>query len=195
MKLPDGRLPRGNVGLRSNYPGNIDSDDIGSFLSITVPLAGAGILASMKADTAHLNLLFAWLWILFGFLSGMILGLFFHREHWLGGYGSFRRRMYRLAHISFFGLGALNLLFWLTIQRGVPLDSLGIIASVAFILGGVTMPVCCVLMAHFPKARFLFGLPVCCLIIGGALSLLLICRNDARLLSAGNPAANTCQTP
>jgi len=149
----------------------------------------------MKADAAHLNLLFAWLWILFGVLSGMILGLFFHREHWLGGYGSFRRRMYRLAHISFFGLGALNLLFWLTIQRGVPLDSLGIIASVAFILGGVTMPVCCVLMAHFPKAHFLFGLPVCCLIIAGALSLLLICRNDARLLSAGSPAANTCQTP
>lgn len=66
---------------------------------------------------SNLNLVLAWLWILLGFVSGMVLGLFFHRENWLGGYGSFRRRMYRLAHISFFGLGAVNLLFWLTLQR------------------------------------------------------------------------------
>ncbi|HXR49058.1 MAG TPA: hypothetical protein VN784_16610, partial [Candidatus Limnocylindrales bacterium] len=59
------------------------------------------------------NLFLAWLWILLGFVTGMALGLFFHHENWLGGYGSFKRRMYRLGHISFFGLGAVNLLFWL----------------------------------------------------------------------------------
>ncbi len=37
----------------------------------------------------NLNLFLAWLWILLGFVSGMVLGLFFHRENWLGGYGSF----------------------------------------------------------------------------------------------------------
>ena len=41
------------------------------------------------------NLLFAWLWILLGFVSGMTLGMFFHGENWLGGYTSFRRRMSR----------------------------------------------------------------------------------------------------
>ncbi len=60
------------------------------------------------------NLVMAWLWILLGFVSGMALGMFFHGEKWLGGYGSFKRRMYRLGHISFFGLGAVNLLFYLT---------------------------------------------------------------------------------
>jgi hypothetical protein len=60
---------------------------------------------------SHANLTLAWLWILLGFVSGMVLGLFFHRENWLGGYGSFQRRMYRLGHISFFGLGAVNALF------------------------------------------------------------------------------------
>ena len=63
------------------------------------------------------NLFLAWLWILLGFVSGMVLGMFFHGENWLGGYGSFKRRMYRLGHISFFGLGAVNLLFWLTVQN------------------------------------------------------------------------------
>ena len=33
------------------------------------------------------------------------------REDWLGGYGSFKRRLYRLAHISFFGLAIVNLMF------------------------------------------------------------------------------------
>ena len=54
---------------------------------------------------SNLNLFLGWLWILLGFVSGMALGMFFHRENWLGGYGSFKRRMYRLGHISFFGLG------------------------------------------------------------------------------------------
>src|SRR5690349_16227137 len=54
----------------------------------------------MKSSGAQLNLQLAWLWILLGFIAGMVLGLFFHREDWPGGYGSFRRRMYRPRYIS-----------------------------------------------------------------------------------------------
>jgi hypothetical protein len=131
----------------------------------------------MKTDAAHINLVFAWLWILLGFASGMMLGLFFHREKWLGGYGSFPRRMYRLGHISFFGLGAVNLLFWLTPQRIAPAASIAQIASWAswtFIVGGVTMPVCCLAMAHWPKARLAFAVPVLNLILGALLTLILL---------------------
>ena len=70
----------------------------------------------MNLAGSHLNLVFAWVWILAGFLSGMVLGLRFHDDNWLGGYGSFKRRMHRLAHISFFGLGAVNLFFHLTVK-------------------------------------------------------------------------------
>jgi hypothetical protein len=125
----------------------------------------------MNVDNAHLNLIFAWLWILLGFVSGMILGMFFHRENWLGGYGSFKRRMYRLGHISFFGLGAVNLLFWLTVQKIPWVEPLARIASWAFIIGGVTMPLCCAVMAHFPKAHLIFAAPVLCLVAGGVLML------------------------
>ncbi|HZI32431.1 MAG TPA: hypothetical protein VFF11_08815 [Candidatus Binatia bacterium] len=128
----------------------------------------------MKTEMMHLNLLLAWLWILLGFVSGMMLGMFFRDEKWLGGYASFRRRMYRLAHISFFGLGAVNLLFWLT-TRNFPTTGLRIhLASLAFIVGALTMPVCCVVMAHFPKAHFIFAVPVVSLILGGVLMLALI---------------------
>ena len=121
---------------------------------------------------AQPNLVLAWLWILLGFVTGMVLGLFFHGENWLGGYGSFKRRMYRLAHISFFGLGAVNLMFGLTVKNFSLPDPLAGFASWAFIIGAVTMPVCCVVMAHFPKAHLVFAVPVLCLIAGGILTLM-----------------------
>src|SRR5690349_5894470 len=107
----------------------------------------------MKTNLGQINLIIAWLWILLGFVSGMMLGLFFHGENWLGGYASFKRRLYRLAHISFFGLGAVNLFFWLTV-RTFPAGSLLVaVASWTFVVGAITMPVCSVIMAHFPKAH------------------------------------------
>ena len=118
------------------------------------------------------NLILAWLWILLGFFSGMVLGMFFHGENWLGGYASFKRRMYRLGHISFFGLGAVNLLFCLTVQNFSLSGSLIHFASLAFIVGAIAMPVCCVVMAHFPKAHLIFAVPVVSLIAGGILTLM-----------------------
>ncbi len=47
-------------------------------------------------------------------------------------------------------------------------------ASWAFIIGGVTMPVCCAVMAHFHKAHMIFSVPVLSLIIGGVLMLVLL---------------------
>ena len=118
------------------------------------------------------NLFLAWLWILLGFVSGMVLGMFFHGENWLGGYGSFKRRMYRLGHISFFGLGALNLLFCLTVQNFALAGPLIHIASLGFIIGAIAMPLCCAVMAQFPKAYLIFSVPVVSLITGGVLTLL-----------------------
>jgi hypothetical protein len=126
----------------------------------------------MNFPIVQLNLLVAWLWILLGFVSGMVLGMFFHGENWLGGYASFQRRMYRLGHISFFGLGALNLSFCLTV-RSLSLAGPHIhLASQAFLIGAIAMPVCCVVTAHFPKAHLIFSVPVVSLITGGILTLM-----------------------
>lgn len=134
---------------------------------------------------AQPNLVLAWLWILLGFVTGMVLGLFFHGENWLGGYGSFKRRMYRLAHISFFGLGAVNLMFCLTVRNFSLPEPLAGFAAWAFIIGAITMPVCCVVMAHFPKAHLIFAAPVMSLVVGGALTLALVAREPA------NPSLNS----
>lgn len=131
----------------------------------------------MNAHALQLNLVLAWLWILFGFLSGLVLGLFFHREDWLGGYTSFKRRLYRLAHISFFGLGAVNFLFYLSAQQFSGASPTFVTTeSWAFIVGAVTMPLCCLIMAHAPRARMLFAIPVISLIAGGLLTVVEVAR-------------------
>lgn len=147
----------------------------------------------MNATPPHLNLVLAWLWILLGFVSGMALGLFFHREHWLGGYASHRRRLYRLGHISFFGLGAANLLFWLTVKDVTAPDALLVSASWLFVLGAVTMPVCCVLMAHLPKSRLLFAVPVISLVAAGAMTLAHLTQDGVTFRP--NPQTSTLHVP
>lgn len=126
----------------------------------------------MKTEITHINLLLAWLWILLGLISGLVLGMLFHRENWLGGYASFPRRMYRLGHISFFGLGGLNLMFCFTVRYFMLTGSMIHWASLAFIIGAITMPIGCAIMARFPKATMIFSVPVVSLITGAVLVLM-----------------------
>src|SRR5437879_6465944 len=92
----------------------------------------------MNFNAAHLNLILAWLWIVLGFAVGFFLGLNFHKERWLGAYAGFRRRLYRLAHISFFGLAWVNFLFYLTARSFTHASIPVTVASWGFVLGVVT---------------------------------------------------------
>jgi len=123
-------------------------------------------MADIIHTILHANLLMGWIGMLAGVVSGSIIGLFFHRDEWLGGYASFPRRMVRLGHISFFGLGFLNILFALTLSL-VTLDaSLARIASWGLIVGAVTMPLCCSLCAWRKRLWILFPIPVASLLAG-----------------------------
>ena len=115
------------------------------------------------------NEAFGWVWILAGLVSGLVLGLFFHRDDWLGGYGSFRRRLIRLGHISFLGLGILNILFASSLPRLHLEGATAALASGALIVGGVTMPACCGLMAWRRGLHLLFAVPVASLLLGVSL--------------------------
>ena len=109
---------------------------------------------------ATANLIGGWLGMLAGVLSGAFAGLFFHQEDWLGGYGSYRRRMTRLGHISFFGLGFVNLIFAATVQQLFLRTAYLNFASWALIVGAITMPTFCFLSAWSKPFRHLFPIPV-----------------------------------
>jgi hypothetical protein len=115
----------------------------------------------------EINFQIAWLAILVGLITGAFIGLFFHRENWLGGYGSWRRRMIRLGHISFFGTGFLNLAFVLSVRQ-VGLEHPPPVAAVGFALGVLTMPTVCFLSAWRASFRHLFFVPVASLIVAAA---------------------------
>lgn len=117
-------------------------------------------------EIANPNLLAGWIAMLAGVISGAVIGLFFHREEWLGGYSSFRRRMTRLGHISFWGLGIINMMFAFS-MRAVEFPAANAqVGSVSFILGAVTMPLCCFLTAWREPFRYLFPVPVGCVLVG-----------------------------
>ena len=118
-----------------------------------------------------INLILAWSWIILGTILGLTLGSFFHREEFLDGYGSFKRRLYRLAHVAFFGLAILNLLFYLTVRVLPDPTGMVAVASWAFVVGALTMPTTCILVAHFPGLRHLFAIPVGSVLLGGFLTL------------------------
>jgi hypothetical protein len=116
-------------------------------------------------------MLAGWTGMLLGLVSGGLIGLYFHQESFAGGYASFRRRMMRLGHIAFFGLGIINVVFSLTLEMATISIDYPTIASLSLIGGAFLMPLICFLTAWKKPFRHFFALPVAG--VGVALILLL----------------------
>jgi hypothetical protein len=117
-------------------------------------------------NAALVTLVAGWVSILGGVASGMLMGLRFHREEWLGGYASFPRRLVRLGHIAFFGIGFLNLLFAASVCALPVTAPFGEIAAAGFVLAAMTMSPTCFLAAWRVSFRHLFPIPVVAVFVG-----------------------------
>ena len=115
--------------------------------------------------SAEINLLAAWIGMLLGALFGAVQGIFFHKEEWMGGYGSWKRRMTRLGHISFFGIAFINIAFVVTVYVA-EIENQVAIPSVLFIIGAIGMPLICYLSAIIKNFRHLFFIPALSVIVG-----------------------------
>ncbi len=121
-------------------------------------LVRLGLGEETGRDRMMINIQVAWVAFVMGCVSGAVPGLFFYDREWLGGYSSWRRRMIRLGHISFFGIGLLNLSLALTaIALGV--ESGLRIPSGLLVVGAVAMPMVCYLSAWRPVFRNFFFVP------------------------------------
>ena len=123
-----------------------------------------------------INLYIGWLWILFGFLSGSLIGFNFHflKKNWLDGYSSPKRRLFRLGHISFFGLGIVNLMYYFTFNNLSSTSILIDIASLGYVIGAITMPLCCFSIGIYPRINNIFYIPVVSLILSCLLTVWVI---------------------
>lgn len=114
------------------------------------------------------NFIAGWWLILAAFVTGAAIGLGFHRENFLGGYGSFRRRLTRLGHIALAALGGLNVLYGLA---PVPVST---IPGWFLLAGAIAMPLVCFLSAWKEPFRHLFFVPVVLLLSGVILIIYLV---------------------
>lgn len=114
----------------------------------------------MEEDAVMIALRAGWAGFLGGVISGAVIGLKFHNETWLGGYGSRERRMLRLGHISFFGIGMICLLYALSLRAIPGEDGLAKTGACALAVALAAMPTTCFLTAWRPPFRHLFFIPV-----------------------------------
>jgi hypothetical protein len=128
-------------------------------------LAYSGIAASL----APLNWYGGWVMVLVGVAAGAVLGLRFDREDFLGGYGSFRRRIARLGHIAAIALGLINVIVSFQIR---PDHRFAPAASACFLAAAVVMPLVCFLSVWSFPLRRLFPVPVTLLILAIVFTLL-----------------------
>src|SRR4051794_26996269 len=132
-------------------------------LALASAQAGAGALAH------PLNWFAGWSLVLAAFVTGAVIGLKSHREDYLGGYATFRRRMTRLGHIALAALGMMNVLFALSpLAPSTPAT----LASGCFVAGAIAMPTVCFLAAWRKPLRQLFFVPVATLVAAVVLTLI-----------------------
>lgn len=125
-----------------------------------------------SAPTHPLSWWVGWTLLLASFVAGAIIGLFSHRDDFLGGYHAYGRRMVRLGHIALAALGIVNVVYAIS-PWPVPHLREAQVASALFIAGGILMPAVCFLSAWRKPFRHLFALPV--LLLLGAVVLTLVC--------------------
>lgn len=118
----------------------------------------------MNGPFHALNWHFGWLLVLAAFATGAVIGLSFHRDDFLGGYDSFRRRLVRLGHIALAALGLMNVVFALS-PWPAPGSSSATAASICFVVGGAAMPAVCFLTAWREGFRHVFAVPVTALFL------------------------------
>lgn len=108
-------------------------------------------------NAVALGLIVAWSGIAMGITSGVVLGLGFANAQWLGGYGSWQRRLLRLGHIAPIGLGVLTGMAALTMRH---CGTTSLVIPLCWAIAVVGMPVVCALAAWRVPWRHAFVVPV-----------------------------------
>ena len=119
----------------------------------------------------ELNIDLGWIWMILGILSGSVLGMWS-----FGGpmplpkgfeeYSSLPRRMIRLAHIAFFALPMISILYGLTIDQAAISDQMKQLGCHCFLVCMFGVPTLLIAGAYYNPIKYLEAIPVSAGIIG-----------------------------
>jgi hypothetical protein len=117
-----------------------------------------------------MNRTVGWISLVVGIATGLVMGLWSFDgpvavPAWLGEYAETPRRLARLGHIAFVGLGILNLL----LAHELPRSALGStgkgVASIAMNTGNILLPLTLFAAAAWPPAKYAMTLPATCVFV------------------------------
>ena len=110
-----------------------------------------------------MNRALGWWSLVAGVATGLVMGLWsfdgpLAAPAWLGGYGDTPRRLARLGHIAFFGLGILNILVARELPAVIP-DRRREVASFAMNAGNLLMPLTLFAASAYPPVKYALAVP------------------------------------
>jgi hypothetical protein len=111
-----------------------------------------------------------WLCAVLGVLSGSVLGLWsfdgpLTPPSWLGEYGDTPRRLARLGHIAFFGLGLFDLLLGHELRRSALCTRWKRVAAASMIFGNVGLPLTLFAAAAYHPLKYLLPVSVSAVLV------------------------------
>lgn len=106
----------------------------------------------------------AWISLSIGALSGLFLGLWSFGgpipvPEMIGDYDTLPRRLLRLGHIAFFGLGILNLLLARQVSLSSMSDASARQALMAMNFGNILLPLSLIAAAFFEPLKYFMSVP------------------------------------
>lgn len=134
-------------------------------MSDTLDVAPKKGIVSDTVD-ASLNVAIGWSSLSVGAITGLILGLWsfggpISVPELIGEYDALPRRLLRLGHIAFFGLGVLNIMIARHLGHGRP-NVAGIKHALgAMNFGNVFLPLTLIAAAFFEPLKYLMSVPAC----------------------------------
>ncbi len=118
----------------------------------------------MKLNTSESNRRIGWTSAALGGITGLILGLWSFDgplpvPEFLGEYDDTSRRLARLGHIAFFGLGILNLLTASQLERNTLSEKSSRVASWLMNFGNIFLPLTLFAASVYQPCKYLMPLP------------------------------------
>ena len=118
----------------------------------------------MEQIDIRLSILVAWTSILVGALTGLLLGIWSFGgpvpvPGWIGDYSDLPRRLLRLGHIAFFGLGILNIMLSRHLRQSLLGTKPRHIALKAMNFGNIFLPLSLFVAAVWEPAKYLMSVP------------------------------------